>query len=552
MAHEPSSLPLVPDLPVPDLLVPDLLFLDARLSFDPAAVEELLELSFLGKEAAEGLERSLSSLRVEGDWEAELFAEDLFLRDLIRETFSVELEGLRYPVNHAFLFQVAASPPTSIEGVHFRQQILRELDEDASLMHSARALYRDCARLLDLFKAPDHAAQLDFDAHRLDIFRQAKKVIDRMADDFGGARSGLRRLAESGAALKAGHAYRRLSALLDYEARQATLRVDIDIGADGEIHDLRLLDIDENRRNPLYVSPWRRLGHRLTAAVGGYRLSRRTILRRLLQRVYEEVSPSLVPLMQVLGHLEVYLAAFGFRRRLEAHGYAVSLAEVGEDQPLELEGLINPLLLEAGGPPVPADLRLDAERPILLLTGPNSGGKTRLLQALGLTQLLGQAGLFTPARRACLPLVKGLFVSLVETETAHAAEGRLGREMKRIRSVFQRVGTPAMVILDELCSGTNPSEGIEIFDVVLRLLDRFDTAAFISTHFLDYAAGLEEQKPLDGLRFLQVAGEEHGLGPYQFVAGVARTSLAKATAQRLGVTFEELSEVIDRRRSARR
>ncbi|MEO1365697.1 MAG: hypothetical protein AAFX50_00880, partial [Acidobacteriota bacterium] len=417
-----------------------MLFPDARLTLDAHAVEELLELSFLGKEAAAGLERSLSSLRVDGDWDPELFAEDLFLRDLVRETFSVELEGLRYPINSAFLFQVVASPPTTLEGVDFRQAILRELDRDEALMASARALYRDTARLLDLFKAPDHAAQLDFDAHRLDIFRQAKKVIDRMAADFGGARSGLRRLAEGGASLQRSRPYRRLAELLDFEKRQATLRVDLDIGADGEIHDLRLLEIEENTANPHYVSPWRRLWHRGFAIFGGYRLSRRTILRRLLQRVYEEVSPSLVPLMQVLAHLEVYLAAFGFKKRLEAEGYAVCLPEIAEDRPVEISGLFNPLLLEAGGPPVPADLEVDATRPLLLLTGPNSGGKTRLLQALALTQVLGQSGLFAPARSARLPLIKGLFVSLVETETVHAAEGRLGREMKRIRSVFQRVG----------------------------------------------------------------------------------------------------------------
>ncbi|MEM1181859.1 MAG: DNA mismatch repair protein [Acidobacteriota bacterium] len=533
----------------PALSVPDLLFLDARLSFDQGAVEELLELSFLGKEAAAGLERSLSSLRVDGDWDPALFADDLFLRDLVRETFSVELEGLRYPINSAFLFQVAASPPTSLDGVLFRQKILRELESEPEFMASARALYRDTARLLDLFKAPDHAAQLDFDAHRLDIFRQAKKVIDRMVSDFGDARSGLVRLAESGRDLQASRPYRRLSELLDFEKRQATLRVDLDIGADGEIHDLRLLEIDENTKNPHYLSRRRQLWHRVLAIFGGYRLNRRTILRRLLQRVYEEVAPSLVPLLQVLAHLEVYLAAFGFKKRLENEGYAVCLPKFSEDQPVKIDGLFNPLLLEAGGPPVPADLAVDATRPILLLTGPNSGGKTRLLQALAVTQTLGQAGLFVPARSARLQVIKGLFVSLVETETVHAAEGRLGREMKRIRSVFQQVGTPAMVILDELCSGTNPSEGIEIFDVVLRLLDRFDTAAFISTHFLDYAAGLEKDKPLDGLRFLQVAGDEHNLGRFQFTPGVARSSLAKATAERLGVTFEELSEVIDRRRS---
>ena len=185
---------------------------------------------------------------------------------------------------------------------------------------------------------------------------------------------------------------------------------------------------------------------------------------------------------------------------------------------------------------------------ITVITGPNSGGKTRLLQTVGLVQLLGQSGLYVPAVEANLPQIQGLFVSLVENETADQAEGRLGRELMRIRSLFESMGSPSMVILDELCSGTNPSEGTEIFTMVLKLLDRLETVAFVSTHFLDFAKTLEERPPVDCLGFLRVESAEDLSSTYQFLPGVAETSLAAATAERLGVGFEQLAELIAARR----
>lgn len=106
-----------------------------------------------------------------------------------------------------------------------------------------------------------------------------------------------------------------------------------------------------------------------------------------------------------------------------------------------------------------------------------------------------------------------------------------------------------MVIVDELCSGTNPAEGTEIMAMVLRLLDRLGARAFISTHFLDFARGLAEDPIVDSLEFLQVESREDLTSTYQFVPGVAESSLASATAKRLGVTFEELAALIDRRRT---
>jgi DNA mismatch repair protein MutS2 len=102
------------------------------------------------------------------------------------------------------------------------------------------------------------------------------------------------------------------------------------------------------------------------------------------------------------------------------------------------------------------------------------------------------------------------------------------------------------VILDELCSGTNPSEGEEIFELVVRMLARLKPQTFITTHFLAFAARLEREHRIDGLRFLQVQlGADHQ-PTYQFCPGVARTSLANHTATRLGVTADHLLTLVER------
>jgi DNA mismatch repair protein MutS2 len=245
--------------------------------------------------------------------------------------------------------------------------------------------------------------------------------------------------------------------------------------------------------------------------------------------------------------VELYLGALGFQDMARAAGLAMSLPDlVSPDEPRVLLGLFNPLLLAHGVRPVPCDVTTDRHDTTVLVTGPNSGGKTRLLQSLGLAQLLAQGGLFVPARSASLALAPGLVVSLIQETKADQAEGRLGMELLRTRELFERLPPGAMVILDELCSGTNPSEGEEIFELVVRMLARLAPQAFITTHFLAFAERLEREKKIAGLRFLQVELGAEAKATYQFVPGVARTSLAGHAAARLGVTGEQLMTLIER------
>ena len=274
-------------------------------------------------------------------------------------------------------------------------------------------------------------------------------------------------------------------------------------------------------------------------------------MARLLDAVYEGVRQEMVPLVQLFGDLEIYLGALGFSDRAREAGLAVCMPElVPADAPRQLDGLFNPLLLASGTDPVPCSITTDRHDTTLLITGPNSGGKTRLLQSVGLAQLMAQSGLFVPAERAEMSLSSGLLVSLIQQTSVDQAEGRLGTELVRIRSLFERLPVGAIVILDELCSGTNPSEGEEIFELVLRMLSRLKPQAYITTHFLRFAARLERERPIDDLRFLQVVLGSNNQPTYQFAEGVAQTSLAAQAAARLGVTGDQLLALIERRTAA--
>ena len=387
----------------------------------------------------------------------------------------------------------------------------------------------------------------DPNRRQLDILALTKDVIDLMATDFANATSGLSRLAAFGKRIQASEPYRSLSDLLRYDDKLATLDLKVRVGADGQIRGFQVLSIQENAENPFVMSPVRRWLAKIELFVHGYSFGDGEIMARLIDAVWEGVEDDVTRFVQLLGDLELYLGILGFADLATEAGLPMCLPELVErDAPRELTGLFNPLLLGHGTKPVPCELSTNRHDTTVLLTGPNSGGKTRLLQSIGLAQLLAQSGLLVPAAKAKITLAPGLVVSLIQDTKADQSEGRLGMELIRIRGLFERLPPGAMVILDELCSGTNPSEGEEIFELVIRMLSRLRPQAFITTHFLAFAARLERERPLDDLRFFQVALGADQSPTYQFAPGVARTSLAGQAAARLGVTGDQLMALIEK------
>jgi DNA mismatch repair protein MutS2 len=385
---------------------------------------------------------------------------------------------------------------------------------------------------------------------RVEILRAAREAFELLASSFDGSTSAVSRLRAFGVGVVSSEPYRRLVAYLEHDDNLGSLELRVRVGADGEVRAMQLVGVRENETSPFYVSVLRRFLLRIVLLVRGFRTSAGEVAERLLSEVFAGVEEATALLFQLLGDIEVIAGALSFRDRALDRGLAASLPVwVDEREPLELDGLYNPLLLAAGVVPVPCRLAVGPGA-IVLVTGPNSGGKTRLLQSVAIAQLLAQVGLFVPARSACLPRASGLFASLFEEARADQPEGHLGMELLRIRRLFDELDSDALVVLDELCSGTNPSEGEQIARLVLSLLPDLGVRAFVTTHLLQLAERLAGER-VSGLEFLQVEIDRDERPTYQFVRGVARTSLAQRTAARLGVTREELLAIIAAKRRAK-
>jgi DNA mismatch repair protein MutS2 len=529
--------------PLPDLLSPA-----ADVVADPERLTHLLDLAFLGRASAGEIDREIDTLPTGSTpWQPEHFFDDLFLAELVNSYRSIEASGHRFQAHGLFLERVLATPPGDLATIRYRQGILRELENQTALAEACEQLLVDLYRLITLLRASRDDARLEPARFKFDVLDAFRRVVGQMTDAFEGASSGLQRLREAGLQIRQSEAFHRLEALLDHHQQMAVLHLEAFIGADGRLRHLEIRDIKELKGNPYYRRPLRRWWDRLRAVYRRYDLGPEEITERLVMGVWQEILPAVARVVQLTCHLELYLVARSFAADATSRGLEVCLPTIENGAALEIEALFNPLLLALTETPVPTDLTMPKSKPIHLVTGPNSGGKTRLLQAVGIAQVLAHCGLYAPCAHATMPLAAGLFASIVEFDRADQSEGRLGTELLRLRNLFASVPRGSLVLLDELCSGTNPSEAIEIVDMVLRLLRQIQPYALVTTHFLDFANQLQNRTPHDGLAFLQAEVDEREGATFRFIPGVAKTSLAVGTAQRLGVTFDELERLLDRR-----
>jgi DNA mismatch repair protein MutS2 len=512
-----------------------------------------LDFGFVGGTTTGVLGRALSQAPIAAsDWDPAHFADTLFVSDLINTCMKVRIEGFSPVVDKKFLIRLMTQPPKDLQVLGFRRAILQELAEDKKLRARFNQTYSDLYRLRALFDPIKQVTELDDRTRRLDILSSIRDLFERMSEGFEHCKSGLARLDRFADYARSSAGYDRLCELLDYENHLASVDLKLRLGADGRIRRFEVSRMSENRENQFYQTPLGRLWLRIIFFIRGYALSETELINRWVDSIFDGVKHLLPPLIQLIGEMEFYLSALALKDLAETNGLNVSFPDFTENasnKPTErvLYGLFNPLIFAQKITPVPCNVETEPWESITIVTGPNSGGKTRLLQAVGIAQMLGQCGMYAPVKQATLRRATGLFVSLIAEARADQREGRLGTELLRIRQLFENARYGSLIILDELCSGTNPSEGEEIVRLVISLLRELKPCVFITTHFLQFASRLyDEAEPNAGLCFLQVKLDACDCPTYQFIPGVAKTSLAYQTAARLGVTREELLALIRR------
>lgn len=205
----------------------------------------------------------------------------------------------------------------------------------------------------------------------------------------------------------------------------------------------------------------------------------------------------------------------------------------------------HPLLLEAGEPSVPFDLDLAADETVLLVSGPNAGGKTVLLKTLGVTSLLAQAGVLPPVGPGTrLPLFRRFFAVIGDEQSIAASLSSFSAQVASLQEALARADASSLVLLDEVGGNTDPAEGAALAAAVLLRLAGQARLTVATTH-LGALKALAAEDPRIVNASLQF--DTAALRPtFRLLRDRPGRSYALEIARRLGLPGDVLAEARSR------
>jgi DNA mismatch repair protein MutS2 len=256
------------------------------------------------------------------------------------------------------------------------------------------------------------------------------------------------------------------------------------------------------------------------------------ILTELTERI-RAVLPALEQNEETLGWIDSFYAAGKWSLATDAVAALPS-----KDGSLVIRRGRHPLLeaalKTAGGSVVPLELSLGGGGArTLVITGPNTGGKTVALKTTGLFTLMNQAGLHVPAAEGtALPLLRDVFADIGDEQSIEMSLSTFSSHMANVNEVLRESGPDTLVLLDELGVGTDPEEGAGLGKAVLAELTRKGALTIVTTHYGTLKVFAHEN---DGMENASLEFDRESLTPtYRFLQGVPGSSEALSIAQRLG------------------
>lgn len=212
--------------------------------------------------------------------------------------------------------------------------------------------------------------------------------------------------------------------------------------------------------------------------------------------------------------------------------------QIGNDY-LVVNGF-HPLLLAQSREVVPFDLDMDPRERTLLVSGPNTGGKTVLLKAIGLISALTQSGVIPPVGAGTrLPVFDDIFADIGDEQSIEASLSTFSAHLKNLREILEFANSRSLVLIDEMGSGTDPAEGGALAQAILVELTRRGTMTVATTHLgqLKLIAGSEPGVVNASLQF-----DAAQLRPtYRLQKGLPGRSYGLAIARRLGFPNDVLT-----------
>ncbi|HLF03942.1 MAG TPA: Smr/MutS family protein, partial [Dehalococcoidia bacterium] len=286
------------------------------------------------------------------------------------------------------------------------------------------------------------------------------------------------------------------------------------------------------------------------------------VLRQLSAQV-GEAGPDLQLTLDLLARLDLALAKGRYSADGRAAAPVVSPQE-GRDRYLKLvrarhpllSGKVVPISLALGGksspipdveiPPTPlckggpGGISDAAGANVMLITGPNAGGKTVALKTVGLLALMAHAGLHVPAEEAHFPLLDGVYTDIGDQQSIQQSLSTFSSHIQNLKNIMAQATAHSLVLVDELGTSTDPEEGSALAQAILGYFQRRGVLLVATTHHRAVARYVQEQA---GMVNASVDLDPQTLAPtYQVTLGLPGRSYALTIANRLGLPAEIVQE----------
>ena len=279
--------------------------------------------------------------------------------------------------------------------------------------------------------------------------------------------------------------------------------------------------------NTVYIEP--REVVKLSEEIASLRADERYEMIRILQELSERVRPHAAEIANdawIIGHLDLIRAKVRFIQERQA-----VVPQLSDNQEIQLLHVRHPLVKNA----VANDVHFGKELKAIVITGPNTGGKTIMLKTLGLTQLMAQSGLPILADKGSrVGIFEEIFADIGDEQSIEQSLSTFSSHMTNIVDILGKVNKHSLLLLDELGAGTDPQEGAALAMAILEDLRLRQVKTMATTHYPELKAyGIETA-------FVQNASMEFdtaSLRPtYRFMQGVPGRSNAFEIAKRLGLS----------------